>query len=148
MRRVLLFSVLVLPLVAAGCDESLSDVAGPTPGLEPTFSSIQQEIFDTTDSSGRAACTQCHRTGGAAAGTGLILTSDVSYGNLVNRPSRLRPGETLVIPGDPANSYMVRKLQGGPNITGERMPRTSGPFLTDGQMSIIRRWITEGAANN
>jgi hypothetical protein len=148
MRRVLLFSVLVLPLVAAGCDESLSDVAGPTPDLEPTFSSIQQEIFDTTDSSGRAACTQCHRAGGAAAGTGLILTSDVSYGNLVNRPSRLRPGETLVIPGDPANSYMVRKLQGGPNITGERMPRTSGPFLTDGQMSIIRRWISEGAANN
>ena len=148
MRRVLLFSILVLPLVAAGCDESLSDVAGPTPDLEPTFSSIQQEIFDTTDSSGRAACIQCHRTGGAAAGTGLILTSDVSYGNLVNRPSRLRPGETLVIPGDPANSYMVRKLQGGPNITGERMPRTSGPFLTDGQMSIIRRWITEGAANN
>ena len=87
-------------------------------------------------------------TGGGAAGTGLILTDDVSYGNLVNRPSRLRPGETLVIPGDPDNSYMVRKLEGGPNITGLRMPRTSGPFLTDGQMSVIRRWIELGAANN
>ena len=126
----------------------VSDVTGPTPNLTPTFSSIQREIFNTTDSSGRAACIQCHITGGAAAGTGLILTDGVSYGNLVNRPSRLRPGETLVIPGDPDNSYMVRKLEGGPDLTGLRMPRASGPFLTDGQMSVIRRWIEEGAANN
>ena len=66
----------------------------------------------------------------------------------MNRPSRLSPGKTLVIPGDPANSYLVHKLEGGPDITGMRMPRTSGPFLTDGQMSVIRRWIEEGAANN
>ena len=148
MRNALLLLTLVLSLAASACDEKLSDVTGPTPNLTPTFSSIQREIFNTTDSSGRAACIQCHVTGGGAAATGLILTDDVSYGNLVNRPSRLRPGETLVIPGDPDNSYMVRKLEGGPNINGLRMPRTSGPFLTDGQMSVIRRWIELGAANN
>jgi hypothetical protein len=148
MRIVLLVPVLVLCAVVAGCDESLSDVTGPTPNLNPTFSSIQREIFDNTDASGRAACIQCHITGGAAAGTGLFLTSDVSYASLVNRPSRLSAGKTLVIPGDPANSYLVHKLEGGPNITGMRMPRTAGPFLTDGQMSVIRRWIEEGAANN
>ncbi len=92
MRIVLLVPVLVLCAAVAGCDESLSDVTGPTPNLTPTFSSIQREIFDTTDSSGRAACIQCHITGGAAAGTGLLLTADVSYGNLVNRPSRLQSG--------------------------------------------------------
>ena len=148
MRHQLRVLILVLSSAAAGCDENLSDVTGPTPNLTPTFASIQQEIFNNPDSSGRAACIQCHVAGGLAAGTGLILTEGVSYGNLVNRPSRLRPGETLVIPGDPANSYMVRKLQGGPAINGERMPRTGGPFLTDGQMSVIRRWIEEGAANN
>jgi hypothetical protein len=148
MRIVLFVPVLALCAAVAGCDESLSDVAGPTPNLTPTFSSIQREIFDSTDASGRAACIQCHITGGAAAGTGLLLTADVSYGNLVNRPSRLSPGNTLVIPGDPDNSYLVRKLRGGPDITGMRMPRTSGPFLTDGQISVIRRWIEEGAANN
>ena len=148
MRIVLLVPVLVLSAAVAGCDESLSDVAGPSPNLTPTFSAIQRDIFDSTDSSGRAACIQCHVTGGGAAATGLLLTADVSYGNLVNRASRLSPGDTLVIPGDPDNSYLVRKLQGGPNITGMRMPRTSGPFLTDGQISIIRRWIEEGAANN
>ena len=46
------------PLTA--CDEKLSSIAGPTPNLEPTFASIQKEIFETTDSAGRVACTGCH----------------------------------------------------------------------------------------
>jgi hypothetical protein len=142
--------VCVLPLTAllAGCDEKLSDLTGPTPNLQPNFASIQREIFNSGDSSGRPACTQCHIAGGAAAGTGLFLTEGASYAALVGRPSRLRPGETLVIPGDPDNSYLVRKLEGGPDINGLRMPRTSGPFLTQGQMLVIRRWIKEGAAND
>ena len=148
MRYALPLMTLALSVAAAACDEKLSDVTGPTPELTPTFSSIQREIFNTTDSSGRSACIQCHITGGGAAATGLLLTDGVSYGNLVNRPSRLKPGETLVIPGDPDTSYLVRKLEGGPDITGLRMPRTSGPFLTDGQMAVIRRWIEQGAANN
>lgn len=140
----------VLPLTAllAGCDENLSDLTGPTPNLAPNFASIQKEIFNTQDSSGRLACTQCHVAGGAAAGTGLFLTEGSSYAALVGRQSRLRPGETLVIPGDPDNSYIVRKLEGGPNINGLRMPRNNGPFLTEGQMLVIRRWIKEGAAND
>ena len=32
--------------------------------------------------------------------------------------------------------------------SGMRMPRTAGPFLTEGQMLIIRRWINQGAENN
>ncbi len=140
----------VLPLTAllSGCDEQLSDLTGPTPNLQPTFASIQREIFNTQDASGRLACTQCHVAGGAAAGTGLFLTDATSYAALVGAQSRLRPGETLVIPGDPDNSYLVRKLEGGPNINGLRMPRNTGPFLTQGQMLVIRRWITAGAANN
>lgn len=150
MRYLRLF-VCAAPLVlsGAGCDEKLSDLTGPTPNLTPTFASIQQEIFNTTDSSGRLACSSCHVPGGAAAGTGLFLTDAVtSYAALVGRGSRLKPGETLVIPGDPDNSYLVRKLEGGPNINGLRMPRNTGPFLTEGQMLVIRRWISEGAANN
>ena len=55
---------------AAACDEKLTDLTGPTPNLTPTFSSIQREIFDTRDSSGRLACTQCHNAiGGQFNGT-------------------------------------------------------------------------------
>jgi hypothetical protein len=42
----------------------------------------------------------------------------------------------------------VHKLEGQPDIVGVRMPRGTGPFLTDGQMAVIRRWIAVGAPNN
>ena len=150
MTRPMARTLWVLPvlLLAAGCDEKLSDLTGPTPNLEPTFTSIQREIFETTDASGRTACVQCHVAGGQAAGTGLILTADVSYARLVGAASTLKPGAVRVIPGDPDNSYMVRKLEGGPDINGLRMPRNNGPFLTEGQMLVIRRWIQLGAPNN
>ena len=41
--------VCMLSIAAAGCDESLSSVAGPTPDLTPTFSSIQRDIFEAAD---------------------------------------------------------------------------------------------------
>ena len=53
-------ALLVVSIGSAACDESLTDITGPTPNLVPTFSSIQTEIFNNSDSSGRAACTQCH----------------------------------------------------------------------------------------
>jgi hypothetical protein len=53
-----------------------------------------------------------------------------------------------VIPGDPENSYLIHKLEGRPDIVGARMPLPSGPYLSDGQMRIIRRWIEIGAPNN
>src|SRR6185436_10195754 len=53
-RRALCFTVLIAATAAfAACDEKLSSIAGPTPNLEPTFSSIQAEIFESTDVGGR-----------------------------------------------------------------------------------------------
>lgn len=129
----------------AACDEALSDLTGPTPNLAPTFSSIQQEILNSTDSSGRPACVNCHNGNPFVPGN---FTGANAYAALVNARSVQRPALLRVAPGDPTNSYMVHKLEGGPNIGGERMPRGGGPFLTDGQMLVIRRWIAEGAANN
>ncbi|HTV00548.1 MAG TPA: hypothetical protein VMF13_08435 [Luteitalea sp.] len=133
---------------AAGCDEKLADVGGPTPGLAPTFAAIQRDIFQSTDSSGRVACTQCHTTQGRTPPLGLSLLPDAAYQGLLNVPSAQKAGAIRVIPGDPDNSYLVQKLEGHSSIVGQRMPRTSGPFLTEGQMLIIRRWIAQGAANN
>ena len=148
MRRASALAVAVVVLTAAGCDEKLSDVAGPTPNLEPTFSSIQTEIFNSTDAAGRSRCVACHTNQGRTPAAGLNLTEGNAYANIVNVASSGKPGEIRVIPGDPDNSYLVRKIEGGPNIVGERMPRTGGPYLTPGQISIIRRWIALGAQNN
>ena len=145
------FRVLYLVVAAAvfagtaACDEALSSLTGPTPNLEPTLSSIQQEIFDTTDSSGRLACINCHNGNPFVPGN---LTAGRSYAALVGVRSVEKPSLRRVAPGDPANSYFIHKLEGGPNIVGERMPRGTGPFLTPGQMLVIRRWIELGAAND
>ncbi|HKC56548.1 MAG TPA: hypothetical protein VKC35_10510 [Vicinamibacterales bacterium] len=147
-RALLAAAALVFALASAGCDEKLSDLTGPTPNLEPTFSSIQREIFDTTDSSGRLACTNCHTTVGRNPSGGLNLVSGVSYANLVRVASTGKPGAVRVIPGDPDNSYIVHKLEGSADIVGVRMPRGNGPYLTDGQMLVIKRWIANGAPNN
>jgi hypothetical protein len=140
-----------LALLAAGssaCDEKLSDIAGPSPNLQPTFSSIQREIFEGTDASGRTACSQCHTDVGRTPSGGLNLRHDVAFANLVNVPSRGKPALVRVLPGDPENSYLIHKLEGRPGIVGDRMPRGSGPFLTSGQISILSRWIAPGAKND
>jgi hypothetical protein len=142
-----LFLAIVAASAFAGCDEKLSDIAGPSPDLEPTFSSIQREIFESTDAAGRTACVNCHAPGNPAQGV-LNLTTGAAYASLVNAPSRTSPGNTLVIPGDPEGSYLIHKLEGRSGITGLRMPRNGPPYLTDGQILVIKVWIQRGANNN
>ena len=138
----------LLGIVASGCDEALSDVTGPTRDLQPTFSSIQRDIFDQADSAGRPACTQCHRPGvGPFVAGGLNLTAGASYATLVGTNSFLKPSVRRVVPGDPENSYLIHKLEGRTGIVGVRMP-LGGPYLTDGQIRVIRRWIELGAPND
>jgi hypothetical protein len=144
-----LAAIVVVVMTGVGCDERLSDVAGPSPNLEPTFSSISREIFQATDAAGRVACGSCHNpTGGAFRQVGLDLSSDAAYALLVGVPSVQRPGMLRIAPGDPDNSYLVHKIEGRAGIIGLRMPRSGPPYLTEGQIQIIRRWIAIGAPRN
>jgi hypothetical protein len=58
------------------------------------------------------------------------------------------PSVKRVTPGDPDGSYMVHKIEGRPGIVGRRMPFNGPPYLTDGQILIMRRWIELGAPRN
>lgn len=148
MNRVTMYvAIVLLALTLAGCDEKLSSITGPTPNLEPTLSSIQQNIFGGTDSSGRAACTGCHSDQGRNPSGQLNLLEGRSFQALVGVGSTGKPGETRVIPGDPDNSYLIKKLEGAPGIVGTRMPR-GNVVLEPGQVLVIRRWIQLGAPNN
>jgi hypothetical protein len=137
-----------LVFVTAGCDEKLSTVTGPSPNLQPTFASISKEIFETTDSAGRQACISCHTNIGRTPASGLNLAAGAAYAALVGVGSVGKPGAKLVVPGDPDASYLVQKLEGDPGIVGKRMPRNGPPYLTSGQMLVIRRWIELGARND
>ena len=146
LRPVLVLAVLLL--TSAACDEKLTTLAGPTPNLEPTFASIQREVFETTDSAGRTSCVTCHRTTNLFISGGMNLTHDLAYDQLVGVASRTKPGATRVIPGDPDHSYIIRKVEGASGIEGRRMPNDGPPYLTNGQILILRRWIAIGAPRN
>jgi len=147
-RLLRVFALVCACGVWSGCDEKLSSLAGPTPSLEPTFASIQSEVFEKTDSAGRAACVNCHTSTGRNPSGGMDLNHGVAYDSLVNVPSRGKPGATRVIPGDPENSYIVHKIEGLSDIVGRRMPFSGPPYLSDGQILILKRWIAIGAPRN
>jgi hypothetical protein len=150
MKRLFLCSIIAaVSAIGAACDEKLSSITGPTPDLAPNLSAIQRTIFNVTDSTGRLACTGCHTdAAGRVPPNNLVLLEGRAYSQLVGRVAFGKPGATLVVPGDPDNSYLIKKLQGAADIAGQRMPRGSGPFLSEGQILVIKAWIRDGAQNN
>ena len=69
---------------AAACDESLSTLPSPTPSLEPTFSSIQREIFEPTTPMAGPPASRAIPTSAKFLAAASSLLASVSYGNLVN----------------------------------------------------------------
>ena len=107
-------------------------------GVRPLqYADIQSIVFDST-----CATSGCHS--GAGAPHGLDLDSGVSHGNLVDVPSQEVPALLRVAPGDAPASYLVRKLEGGPDIVGVRMPNGLPP-LAPATINGIRAWINAGA---
>lgn len=107
-----------------------------------SFADLQAQVFGPI-------CSGCHTgpTGGVLP-AGMNLSSAAnSYAALVNAASIEQPALARVTPGDPDASYLIRKLEGGPGITGVRMPQ-GGPFLSQATTDLIRQWVTDGAPNN
>jgi hypothetical protein len=119
------------------------------PPATVSFSQNIQPIFNVSCATSSA----CHV--GPTAGEGLQLTAGVSYGAIVNVPAVEMPKLLLVKPGDPDASYLVRKIEGGPNISGLQMPQGcpgtpagGAVCLTPDSIAAIRTWVTECAQNN
>jgi hypothetical protein len=138
-------AILLVLLAAAGCGK-LAELptdplgnGGPPPDPSATFTRVQTEIFSPT-------CAQiaCHDTLGRQ--QGMILIASQSYANTVNVPSTENPSMVRVAPGDPAGSYLYRKVVGS-GITGDRMPQGQTP-LSEAKLSLLRDWIRRGAPND
>lgn len=103
-----------------------------------TYSGVSQIFF-------AQFCTGCHA--GSSPSRGLDLSPSVAHEQMVKRSSAQRAALFLVEPGDAARSYVLRKIVGGPNIVGRRMPR-GRPARPPEEIDIIRQWIDEGAAKD
>jgi hypothetical protein len=120
-------------LAACGSGDG-TPIAGGGGALQPTFSSIQANVLTPI-------CEQCHS--GAGAPRGLRLDAANSYALLVGAPSGEEPSILRVKPSDPANSYLIQKLEGRAGV-GERMPAGLPP-LPQPTIDTIRQWIADGA---
>jgi hypothetical protein len=113
----------------------------PAGGTVPfTFSRIQAEIF--TPNCDKAGCHDA-----ASASGGQVLAAGRSYDQIVNVPST-ESNLDRIEPGDPERSYMVKKLRGDPDITGERMPLDQPGGLPQEQIDGLIAWVRAGAPNN
>lgn len=81
---------------------------------------------------------------------------DDIFANILDVPAFKEPAMAIVKPGDPAQSFMMYKLDGlltcetlacaATKTCGGAMPE--GPQLPQAERDTIRRWIFQGAQNN
>ena len=121
-------------VVVAGCGGGVAaapDAAPPAvcSSADPA-AVVEQELF--------GPCASCH--GGATPDAELefFLPSDVEA--MFDAPSRLCPDKVLVVPGDPAASYLIEKLVPRPTC-GEIMP-TLVPLPAE-TVACFEQWIAE-----
>lgn len=103
----------------------------------PTLAQLQSSIFGPR-------CSGCHTGGGGTLPASMNLSSaSASAAALINVDSTEVASLKRVKPGDPANSYVIHKLEGTQSV-GQRMP-LGGPFLDQATINEVRAWIQAGA---
>jgi hypothetical protein len=109
-------------------------------GETATLTAVQQRIFTPS-----CAFSGCH--GGSSPAEGMDLRAGAAYGNIVNVRSSQMSSLDRIEPLDPDNSYLYRKVNGGPSISGSRMPRGAA-MLSQELRDLLRDWIERGAPND
>lgn len=135
-KSIFIITLIVLAILAliSSCEHHGPVESGQ---LEPTFQSIQSNIFNLN-----CALSGCHL--GSNPASGLNLSEGNAFGNIVGVPSQEVPSLQRVKPNSPDSSYLVWKIEGRQGIQGERMPRGRTP-LSQEQIDVIRQWIANGA---
>jgi len=119
--------------------ENQPAMEGPAPEPTASFAEIQDTILTPT-----CAVSGCHT--GANPPDGLNLSAGEAYSNIVDIASVQMPDLFRIEPGDPDNSYLIRKVEGS-GIVANRMPLNDDP-LTEDQIDLLRQWVSDGAEDN
>jgi hypothetical protein len=115
------------------------DGPGPIPvdcELVPTLDSLQERYFTPS-------CTfsSCHDASNPAGG--LDLSAGTTHDSLVEVTANKNGAETLIVPGDPDGSYLVKRLEG---TLDNFMPSgATEPMDPECRIATLRAWILEGA---
>lgn len=110
-----------------------------------TLTQLQAQIFTPI-------CSTCHTGAGASLPGIQNLSAGNTYSNIVNVASIEQPSLLRIKPSDPANSYLIQKIEGAAGITGSRMPQgcgaASNPCLDQATIDLVKTWVSQGAQNN
>ena len=107
---------------------------------------------------------QCSNFSGCHNGIGSVQASQhpdlrdgFTFAALVGHPADLDSGRMLVVPRDPASSYLMVMIGGIPPKDATPptslpkvglMPQASGALVCCQKLDAIQRWIMDGAKNN
>lgn len=151
-RRLCFSTSLLLILGTAACSGGGDDGGAPdaisASCMEATTHSdlawIQEKIFTPSCS----AFVSCHKDAALEAG-GLSLEPGDVIPQTVNVDSDLFPQFKRIVPGNAADSYMMRILDGSGPLDSEvgTMPYNN-PKLCQEKLDAIERWINAGATEN
>ena len=130
------FVLLTFGLFIYACEHE-QGAGPPGGGLQPTFSSIQDNILTP-----KCRNAGCHPGGGAP--PSLPLQAGAAYARLVNVQSAF--AIPRVDPANANNSALYLKVIGD-NSVGARMPFTRNALSSE-ETNAIRDWINNGAQNN
>ncbi|MFT6865244.1 MAG: hypothetical protein ACJA08_000061 [Cyclobacteriaceae bacterium] len=151
MRITTLFTAILILTIS--CQNNDDTKINSLEDYSSSYALIQAEIWD-------ASCTNCHMAGTSFANqSNLVLTSDVSYEQLVNREANNQAAKEdgLLLVGDKGleslyKSFLWEKINvpdqehfyAEHSQYGSLMP-LGGDGLTNGQLEFIRQWILSGA---
>ncbi len=102
-----------------------------------------QPIYDNN-------CITCHQS--TAPPLDLDLSTGNAYSNTVNVDS-VQSSYKRIIPEGSIDSYLIAKITGGHQYlpflgSGDRMPKTGPPYLSEDDISLISSWVDQGALDN
>jgi hypothetical protein len=136
--------------VAGGCHQG----SRTCPALQPTFASIDRDLFQVSCGTSGSKAINCHSIQGAASASSLDLSGD-AYPRLIGRVAVNPLGDlkdlVLVQPGDPEHSFLVQKLRLvsplDPHL-GSAMPADAPGSICKSSVDAVAQWILAGAGRN
>lgn len=129
---------IILTFFLCSCaDQIVSECEDAAPaGLQSKLSSIQQYVFTPS-----CAITGCHSA--VSPQSDLNLSSGSSYSSLVDVTSQEDGVMKRVAPGNSAQSWLMKKLNGD----GTSLMPSAGQ-LAQAMIDSVAAWIDAGAVNN